>query len=133
MALICDVKMKNNMRLLILILFLLLASCTVGLVTPQPTPAPSATPWPTNTPEPTPTQESDCSPHYWALLWAYTNVYANPGLTIRLMEDGAEVVLKPGRAVLLLESQDYAYRVVTADGNKVEGWVPFYVLPVECQ
>ena len=126
---------------------LLLSGCYVGII-PTNTPTLTSTPWLTNTPtasytltavnisptaEATPTQETDCAPHYWAIVWAYTNLYANPGLTVKLLVNGNPVILRPGDAVLLLETDDYAYRVVTADGERVEGWIPFFVLPVECQ
>jgi hypothetical protein len=128
------------MRYLIL-LALLCSSCIVGVLQPTPTATKPALPTLTATdaPEITPTQETDCVPHYWARVWAYTNLYANPDLTVRLIEEGHEVVLHPGDAVLLLESriddtqQVWAYRVVTAEGDRVEGWIPFYVLPVECR
>jgi hypothetical protein len=110
------------------------------------TPTATATVTPEITPEVTPTGESVCSPHYWATIWAYTELYENPDLTVTLLahehagvRHTHPVTLRPGDTVLLLESsdyadtQDYAYRVVTVTDDRHEGWIPFYVLPVECR
>lgn len=116
-----------------LILFLFLASCTVGtLPTPQPTPASSATPWPTNTPDPTPTLEvmgtPICNPKYAAELFTYAETYSDWQLLHKL-----PTILPAYTAVLLLETRGAAYRVVTRYGEQIEAWIPYYTLPVDCQ
>jgi hypothetical protein len=137
----CDIE--TMMKWMGVLLMLALAGCTVGF-TPTPTLTPTVTVTsspiiPTLTasplPEATPTREVVCSPN--AFVFGYSDVYANPGLTERLAVDGYPVIVRYLDSVTILESaiddrqQTWAYRVRTADG--VEGWLPFYVLPVVCE
>lgn len=145
---------------LLLLLALLTASCVVGIA-PSPTPAPTLTHTATEppvlptltttatntatptlaatrtvTPGATPTAEEPvCNPRYSAYIFTGEAwVYANPGLTVRMVDEkGNTVILKRYREVLLLETSEYGYRVVTRYGERVDGWVAYYTLPVECR
>lgn len=145
---------------ILLLLALLTTSCVVGIA-PSPTsaptlthtatmppvlptltttatntPSPTQTATSTDTPEATPTAEEPvCNPRYSAYIFTGEAwVYANPGLTVRMVdEDNHPVILKRYREVLLLETSEYGYRVVTRYGDRVDGWVAYFVLPVECR
>jgi len=134
----------------LLILTLLLSGCYVGIM-PTPAPTLTSTPWLTNTPtavytltavnisptaEVTPTAEEPvCNPRYSAYIFTGEAwVYANPGLTVRMVdEDNHPIILKQYREVLLMETSEYGYRIVTRYGERIDGWVAYYVLPVECR
>lgn len=125
------------MRYLIL-LALLCSSCVVGVFNPTPTATKPVLPTLTATdaPEPTPTSEEPlCNPKYAATIFiGFADVYANPDLTVKMLnEEGHPIILEYGREVLLLETSVYGYRVVTRYGERVDGWIAYYALPVECR
>jgi hypothetical protein len=90
----------------------------------------------TDTLEATPTVETpECNPRYSAYIFTGEAwVWTNPDLTVRMVdENNHPIALKRYREVLLLETSEYGYRIVTRYGERIDGWVAYYVLPVECR
>lgn len=139
--------------LMFVVTFFLLSGCVVPEITPEVTvevtlevtvDSPTDTPTSVATDPPTPTQEVLCVPNSNAMVLQSTNLYQDPAMTgevfdIIYTDDEAIVqyiVVHAFETVILLPeySEEHQSRyVVTTEGDRWEGWIPLYVLPVACQ